>query len=141
MHAPHSDPPGEPDDDPSDSRKETGPAGFSLSRAFFHGFFAGWVLMIVLNYLSYVAFSSPDSTKYGFPAIHKIGFPKIFWVEDRTGLATRLYDASRRDQPFESEFSWGALALDLVFGFALSATLGHWYAKRAKTGGPPPGDP
>ncbi|HEY6181947.1 MAG TPA: hypothetical protein VIW67_06855 [Terriglobales bacterium] len=113
----------------SESEQQT----FSPGHRFWVAFVAVLAVITALNVASYFFFSTPDeAAKFGQPKSHKVGFPRVFWIEDKIGLNSRINNPNRRYKPFESEFYWGAFLLDLVLGCGIGIGVGQWYQKRGE---------
>ncbi len=106
---------------------------FLKDRRFYVGFVATIAVFVALNAASYFWFATPNEVaKWGLPPSHKVGLPRIFWVEDKVGMATRMSSPKVRSQPFESEFYWGAFLFNIALACLASFEVGRRCARRPK---------
>ena len=107
------------------------------NRRIYIGLAAGLFLALALNVYFYFFSATPSevAAKFRIPQVHKLGFPRTFWVEDK--VARRPY-ANRGNQPAQSEFYWGAFLLDVVFALGIAIGCAQWYERRGAPAVTPP---
>lgn len=112
----------------------------SSDRRIYIGLAAGLALGVALNLASYFLWVTPAFGKLGIPKSHKMGFPKIFWVESARVRNPVTYQI----QPLQSAFYWDAFIIDAIAVLGISVTCAQWYQKRGEASAPtsasPPND-
>lgn len=99
---------------------EPTPSRDSSHREIYAGLALGVAIGIALNAATYFLFAAPsaeDAAKFHLPQLHRLGFPRTFWIENRVGAPS---------------FYWGAFLLDVVATLGLGIALAQWLEKRAR---------
>ena len=109
---------------------ESAQQSISSDRRIYTGLAAGLALGIALNLASYFFWVTPDLGRLGIPKSHKMGVPKIFWVENRLGMAARVRNpVTHQVEPIQSAFYWGAFIFDAIAVLGIGITCAQWYQK------------
>jgi hypothetical protein len=101
----------------------------SSNRNIYLGLAVGVAIGIALNVAPYFLFATPsaaNAAKFHLPQLHKLGFPRPFWVENRVGAAS---------------FYWGAFLVDAIATVGIGIALAQWCEKRGKPAGTSSAEP
>ena len=102
-------------------------SSFSLTRYFYIGFSAAFIVLTAINFGSYFFSYVAGDVNSRLPSAHEVGFPRPFWIIGRPYAQDRK---SVTHDVLYPGFYWGRFLTDLAIVTVFSILAGEQYQKR-----------